>query len=193
MEIKKFEIEGPLLVKNKCFTDDRGFFTERYKAKDFQELGLPLFVQDNFSVSAPWVLRGLHYQWERPQGKLVTCTQGQILDVIVDIRAKSPTFGQHISVALKASEPTWFWVPPGFAHGFAVTGDSDAAVLYKVDQYWNGSGEGAIRWNDTDLKIQWQDLMSVSSGMAVESWSPRLTAKDDAAPSFAEYRKSPKF
>lgn len=181
MEITQFKIEGPLLIKNNCFGDERGFFTERYKKNEFEKLGLPEFIQDNFSVSSPGILRGLHYQWDLPQGKLVTCTSGKIRDVIVDIRAKSKTFGEHISVELDSNQPTWFWVPAGFAHGFLVLGTEKASVLYKVNNYWNSKGEGAILWNDQDLSIDW----------GIEK--PELSAKDAVAQKFSDYELSPKF
>lgn len=156
MEVQKFDIEGPLLIKLKTFHDNRGFFVERFNLAKFKELGLPTnFVQDNFSKSSYGVLRGLHYQFNPPQGKLVSCTRGEIFDVAVDVRKKSPTFGKHISVILDGDDPAWFWVPAGFAHGFCVTSKEGADVFYKVDNLWNGAGEGSIMWNDPHLAIKW--------------------------------------
>lgn len=156
MEIQKFEIAGPLLIKLKSFHDNRGFFVERYNEQKFKELGLPTnFVQDNFSRSPHGVLRGLHYQYSPPQGKLVSCTHGEIFDVVVDIRSKSKTFGKYISVTLNGNAPALFWIPAGFAHGFCVTSKEGADVLYKVDNLWNSTGEGCLAWNNPDLNIKW--------------------------------------
>lgn len=156
MEIQKFEIEGPLLVQLKTHHDNRGFFVERFNEIAFKDSGVPTrFVQDNFSHSVYGVLRGLHYQYSPPQGKLVSCTQGEIFDVAVDIRKGSKTFGQHISVTLTGSKPALFWIPSGFAHGFCVCSKEGADVLYKVDNLWSSSGEGCILWNDPEIDIQW--------------------------------------
>lgn len=156
MKVQKFDIEGPLLIHLDTFHDSRGFFVERFNESKFKEHGLPTtFVQDNFSRSAYGVLRGLHYQNTPPQGKLVTCTNGEIFDVAVDIRQGSPTFGKYISVTLQGDRPASLWVPAGFAHGFCVTSQSGADVLYKVDNLWYTSGEGSILWNDPDIGIEW--------------------------------------
>jgi len=156
MEIQRFEIEGPLLIHLKTFHDSRGFFVERFNKAKFEELGLPTdFVQDNFSRSAYGVLRGLHYQMNPPQGKLVSCTHGEIFDVAVDIRKNSPTFGKYVSVALKGDKPAAFWIPAGFAHGFYVTSKLGADVLYKVDNSWAPEAEGTISWNDPQINIHW--------------------------------------
>jgi dTDP-4-dehydrorhamnose 3,5-epimerase len=156
MEIQKFEIEGPLLIKLKTFHDSRGYFVERYNESKFKEMGLPTnFVQDNFSRSSYGVLRGLHFQYNPPQGKLVSCTHGEIFDVAVDIRKNSSTFGKHVAVTLKGDEPSLFWIPAGFAHGFCVTSKEGADVLYKVDNPWNGPGEGSLLWNDPQIAINW--------------------------------------
>lgn len=180
MNCEKFEIEGPLLITSKKFDDDRGFFTERFRVDKWQEFvpGHKGFVQDNYSWSKFGVLRGMHFQFEPGQGKLVSCVQGAVLDVIVDIRAKSPTLGRHLKVELTGVEPRWLWVPVGFAHGFLVTSAEGAGVLYKVDAYWNGKGEGAIRWNDPDLAIPWPNA------------NPVLSSKDAEAPSFRDYLQS---
>lgn len=175
MKVTKFEIDGPLLVEPKTIHDDRGFFTERYRVDVFAELGIENnFVQENYSLSAPGVLRGLHYQHNPPQGKLITCTTGRIFDVAVDIRRDSLSYGKWISVELDAKCPAWFWIPAGFAHGFCVLGDEPAGVLYKVDCGWNKDGEGGFLWNDSTLNICWP----------IES--PRLSDKDRELPHFAE-------
>ena len=182
MDIRRFDIEGPLFVQLKSFADDRGFFTERFRENLFKEAGLPThFVQENFSRSKPGVLRGLHYQWNPRQGKFVTCTRGRIFDVAVDIRAGSPTLGRHVSARLDGATPSWLWIPAGFAHGFFVEGNEEADVLYKVDDYWNGGGESGILWNDPDLKIDWPVK------------TPLLSVKDAQAGSWKDYLKNPRF
>lgn len=156
MEITKFDVEGPILISLDTYHDNRGFFVERFNKARFEDLGLPSkFIQDNFSRSTYGVLRGLHYQNIPPQGKLVSCTRGEIFDVAVDVRKDSPTFGKHVSVVLNGDKPASFWVPPGFAHGFCVTSKEGADVLYKVDNLWDKKGEGSILWNDPDLGIKW--------------------------------------
>lgn len=182
MEISTFKIEGPKLISLKKFGDHRGFFTERFRKDAFAASGLPSdFVQDNFSRSEPDVLRGVHFQFDLPQGKLVTCLSGHIFDVAVDIRQSSPTYGQYVSVELKGDEPSWFWVPAGFAHGFCVLGKTQADVLYRVDNFYNAKGEAGIVWNDVDFNIQWPIK------------KPVLSPKDELAMTFKEYKVSPKF
>jgi dTDP-4-dehydrorhamnose 3,5-epimerase len=180
LETKTFSIQGPILFQNKVFKDSRGFFCERFKLSDFEILDRP-FVQENFSRSAPRVLRGLHYQFAPAQGKLVTCMKGKIFDVAVDIRRDSKTFGRHVSVVLDGDSPSWFWVPAGFAHGFLNISDSDADVIYKVDQPYGPTGEGAIIWNDSDLAIDWPIK------------NPLLSDKDLAAFSFKNYSLNSRF
>lgn len=183
MEVKTFGIEGLKLIQLKAFSDNRGFFTERFNKETFRKIGLDLdLVQDNFSRSLPGVVRGLHYQYSPVQGKLVTCLSGKIFDVAVDIRKDSPTFGQHISVILDGDSPAWFWIPGGFAHGFCVMGEKSADVLYKVNNYWNGKGENGIIWNDPDLKIPWPDLSK-----------PILSSKDLELQNFKQYQFNPVF
>ncbi len=146
----------PFLIQPRRFTDSRGFFTERFRQDVFTKLGLSHeFAQDNFSHSLPGVLRGLHYQHTPAQGKLVTCTNGAVFDVAVDLRPGSPTFGRWQGVELTAKDPLWFWIPAGFAHGFCVLGKEPADVWYKVDTPYNPDGEGGIVWNDPTLCIKW--------------------------------------
>lgn len=180
-EVTHFSIEGVLLISPKIWGDERGFFTERYRSAEFHEMGIPSMLQENYSRSQSNVLRGLHFQYDQPQSKLVTVTRGQIFDVAVDLRSGSKTFGQHISVELTGDRPQWFYVPAGFAHGFCVTSPEGADVLYKVDQVYNAKGESAIAWDDSDLKINWPLK------------EPLLSAKDRQSPSFASYRKAPHF
>ncbi len=177
LEIQKFEIEGLLLLTPKSFSDDRGFFVERYNETRFREAGLPTkFVQDNFSRSKAGVLRGLHYQQGPTQLKLVTCLSGEILDVAVDLRKSSPTFGMHQSVKLSGTKPQWLLVPAGFAHGFLVTSKDAADVMYKVDNYYSPAAEGAILWNDLELGIDWHSV------------NPNVSAKDQQARKWNEFK-----
>jgi dTDP-4-dehydrorhamnose 3,5-epimerase len=179
--VTQFSIQGPLLISPKVWGDSRGFFTERYRSEEFRTIGLPPFVQENYSRSQNRVLRGLHYQWDQPQGKCVTATRGRIFDVALDIRPKSPTYGQHLSVILEGNKPEWFWIPAGFAHGFCVLSEEGADVDYKEDAIYNPKAEAAILWNDPALKIDWP----------IDN--PTLSAKDIAAITFADYQKDPKF
>ncbi|SDA65802.1 dTDP-4-dehydrorhamnose 3,5-epimerase [Pseudomonas sp. NFACC15-1] len=146
-----------LIIEPKVFGDDRGFFYESFNARAFAEAtgcALP-FVQDNHSRSTRGVLRGLHYQIEQTQGKLVRVTAGEVLDIAVDIRRSSPTFGQWASVRLSAQNHRQLWVPPGFAHGFVVLSES-ADFLYKTTDYYSPSAERCIRWDDPQLAIDWE-------------------------------------
>ncbi|HCI53560.1 MAG TPA: dTDP-4-dehydrorhamnose 3,5-epimerase [Gallionella sp.] len=157
-----------LILEPKVFGDDRGFFYESFNRQKFAELtGRDVdFVQDNHSRSVKGVLRGLHYQIQHPQAKLVRVTQGAVLDVAVDIRKSSPTFGQHVALELSAENKRMFWIPEGFAHGFVVLSDT-AEFLYKTTDYWAPEYERSIRWDDPELAIDWQ--------LQVE---PALSSKD---------------
>ncbi|MCW6513223.1 dTDP-4-dehydrorhamnose 3,5-epimerase [Lichenifustis flavocetrariae] len=157
MELQRTAIPDVVLLTPRRFGDDRGFFSEVFNAKTFTEqLGDFTFVQDNHSVSAtPGTVRGLHYQTEpHAQGKLVRCAKGRILDVAVDIRRSSPTFGQHVAVELSAENWSQLWVPPGFAHGFC-TLVPDCEVLYKVTNLYAPSNDFGIAFDDPDLGIAW--------------------------------------
>lgn len=180
MEFTECELEGPLLIKTRQFEDQRGFFTERFRLDHWRERmpQHPGFIQDNFSWSKAGVLRGLHYQFNPDQGKLVTCVQGSVSDVIVDIRKHSKTLGKYLKFELNSADPKWLWVPPGFAHGFVVTSTEGAGVLYRVDQPYSPKTEGAIAWNDRDLNIDW--------GVR----APLVSDKDAAANRFADFLKS---
>jgi len=146
-----------LIIEPKVFGDERGFFYESFNARNFaQATGLEAqFVQDNHSRSQKGVLRGLHYQIEHAQGKLVRVTAGEVLDVVVDIRRSSPHFGKWASVRLSADNKRQLWIPPGFGHGFVVLSDY-AEFLYKTTDYYTPSAERCIRWNDSDLNIDWE-------------------------------------
>lgn len=150
------DIKGLLIVEPKVFRDERGFFTEKYRADVLAEHGLhETFVQDNHSRSAPRVLRGLHYQTDPAQGKLVTVARGRIWDVAVDLRRGSPTYGRHFGVELNDENFLCLWIPFGFAHGFCVLGNEPADVVYKVTGTFNGKTEGGVRWNDPEISIPW--------------------------------------
>lgn len=169
-------IEGVLLLKPKVFSDSRGFFFEAFNQKVFNEItgATRTFVQDNQSGSHKNVLRGLHYQVLRPQGKLVRVLQGEIFDVVVDLRNASPTFGRHLTVNLSAKGWQMIWVPPGFAHGFLATSDY-AEVLYKTTDFYAPELERCIIWNDSTLRIPWS-----------LSGEPILSEKDNRGMSFSE-------
>lgn len=156
MNIIPTEIPDVLILEPRVFGDDRGFFFESFNQKIFADkIGIDVeFVQDNHSRSVQNVLRGLHYQVQQPQGKLVRVVMGEVLDVVVDIRRSSPTFGQWVSCVLSAENKRQMWVPIGFAHGFAVRSEV-AEVLYKTTDYYSPQGERTIRWDDPALDIAW--------------------------------------
>lgn len=155
MEIIETALPGVLRLRPRIFSDDRGWFTEIWNESRFREAGLPdRFVQDNQSRSNRNVLRGLHFQLQQPQGKLVRAVAGRIFDVAVDIRRGSPYFGQWVGVELGADMPEMLWIPPGFAHGFLVLSET-ADVLYKTTDFYHAPGERTILWNDPSLAIAW--------------------------------------
>jgi dTDP-4-dehydrorhamnose 3,5-epimerase len=156
MPIQTTAIPDVLIIEPKVFGDDRGFFYESFNHRVFQELtGVQTsFVQDNHSKSAKNVLRGLHYQLQQAQGKLVRVIAGEVFDVAVDIRKSSPTFGRWVGVVLSADNKRQLWIPPGFAHGFVVTSES-AEFLYKTTDYWAPEHERSILWNDPAIGIEW--------------------------------------
>ncbi|KAF7962935.1 dTDP-4-dehydrorhamnose 3,5-epimerase [Cupriavidus sp. UYMU48A] len=156
LTVIRTEIPDVMIIEPKVFGDDRGFFLESFNSREFEEAtGVARsFVQDNHSRSSRNVLRGLHYQIQHPQGKLVRVTVGEVFDVAVDLRKSSSTFGQWVGVHLSADNKRQLWVPEGFAHGFVVTSDY-AEFLYKTTDYWYPEHERSLLWNDTDLNIQW--------------------------------------
>ena len=165
MNVAETSLPGVLVISPKVFGDDRGFFLESFNERAFAEAAgrKVSFVQDNHSRSARHVLRGLHYQLQHPQGKLVRVTSGRVFDVAVDLRRSSSTFGQWTSVELSAENKQQLWIPEGFAHGFVVLSES-ADFLYKTTDYWHPEDERAVAWNDSDLAIDWpQDLAPVLS------------------------------
>ena len=151
-------IPDVIVIEPNVFDDDRGFFFESYNEKVFSELiGVkPNFVQDNHSRSERNVLRGLHYQIKQPQGKLVRVIEGEVFDVAVDLRKKSPTFGKWVGERLSAQNKKQLWVPGGFAHGFVVLSEQ-AGFLYKTTNYYAPEYERCIRWDDTDIGVQWPE------------------------------------
>ena len=157
LKIEETLIKGVLIVKPKLFHDERGFFLESFNQRDFNKaLGKKeiKFVQDNHSRSSKGVIRGLHYQTENSQGKLVRVTRGEIFDVVVDLRIKSKTFGKSFSLSLSETNNFQLWIPEGFAHGFQVVSEY-ADVLYKTTDYWNNKYERTLIWNDPDISIKW--------------------------------------
>ncbi len=167
MKIIPTVIPDVVLLEPKVFGDERGFFFESWNKRTFAELGIAAdFVQDNHSKSQKNVLRGLHYQIEHAQGKLVRVTVGAVYDVAVDLRRSSPTFGQWVGFTLSAEDKRMAWIPPGFAHGFCVTSDY-AEFLYKTTDYWSPAHERTLLWNDPQLAIPWP-----------LSGEPLLAAKD---------------
>lgn len=156
MNVVQTALPEVLILEPKVFGDDRGFFYESFNARAFEEAtGLKRqFVQDNHSRSAKNVLRGLHYQIQQPQGKLVRVVAGEVFDVAVDIRRNSPNFGKWVGVTLSAENRRQLWVPEGFAHGFVVTSDH-AEFLYKTTDYYAPAFERCILWNDPALQIEW--------------------------------------
>jgi dTDP-4-dehydrorhamnose 3,5-epimerase len=179
MNVVKTKISDVIVFEPKVFGDDRGFFYESYNANVFQQAtGIsPSFVQDNHSKSAKNVLRGLHYQIEQAQGKLVRVTQGEVFDVAVDMRASSATFGQWVGTHLSAENMRQMWVPPGFAHGFLVLSDT-AEFLYKTTDFYAPQFECCLKWDDPSIGVEWP-----LQGM------PLLSAKDNLGLSLQDAKK----
>jgi dTDP-4-dehydrorhamnose 3,5-epimerase len=178
MKVEPTAIPDVIAIEPQVFGDRRGFFYESYNSRAFADkLGLHTpFVQDNHSRSARGILRGLHYQIQQPQGKLVRVAMGEIFDVAVDIRRASPTFGQWVGEILSAENKRQLWIPVGFAHGFLVLSDV-AEVLYKTTDYYAPQHERSIRWDDPNLAIAWPLAADIE---------PVLSAKDSAAPAFVD-------
>ncbi|MCX7929144.1 MAG: dTDP-4-dehydrorhamnose 3,5-epimerase [Chlorobi bacterium] len=182
-EIVASALDGILVLQPTVFYDTRGAFLECFNAQEFAQLGLPTnFVQDNMSVSRYGVLRGLHFQWDPPMGKLLRVCCGHIQLVEVDIRPDSPSCGMHWSIELTANEHQLIWIPPGFANGFLVL-SSEAIVQYKCTAFYNPTGEGAIRWNDPSLDIGWNlDSEPITSekdrnAMTLQQWLARSESR----------------
>lgn len=161
--VTRCEIEGLCVIEPAMFKDERGYFMETYNQKDFQEAGLDMvFVQDNQSMSSKGVLRGLHFQKEYPQGKLVRAVRGTVFDVAVDLRESSKTYGKWFGVELSAENKKQFYIPEGFAHGFLVLSD-EAEFAYKCTDFYHPGDEGGIIWNDPDIGVEWP----IEEGMQV--------------------------
>jgi dTDP-4-dehydrorhamnose 3,5-epimerase len=175
MNVLQTKLKGCVIIEPKVFGDERGFFLETFQAERYRDLaGIDLpFVQDNHSRSTQGVLRGLHFQKNKPQGKLVRVVRGEVFDVAVDIRRDSPSFGQWEGVILSEENKRQFWVPPGFAHGFLVLSET-ADFEYKCTDYYDPTDEGSLIWNDPDLAISWPTP------------KPQLSTKDMNAPGFKE-------
>ena len=179
MNVIETDIPGVIIIEPKLFGDDRGFFLETFQAERYALHGVHgPFLQDNLSRSARGVVRGLHLQNPNPQGKLVMVLRGRVLDVSVDVRVGSPTFGRHVAVELNDENHRQLWVPRGFAHGFAVLSKS-ADVFYKCDELYRPSDEIVVRWNDPAIGISW----------GIDS--PALSARDAAAPLLANVERLP--
>lgn len=169
MNIIATDIPDVKIIEPKVFGDHRGFFMETWNERVFREAGIDVhFVQDNHSKSAQGILRGLHYQIQQPQGKLVRVVAGEVFDVAVDIRRSSPTFGKWVGVTLSAENKRMLWVPPGFAHGFYTVSDS-AEFLYKCTDFWAPAYERSLLWSDPALNISWP---------LVDQQAPILSEKD---------------
>jgi len=177
MKISHSKLKGCVIIEPRVFGDERGFFLETFQAVRYeQEAGIDLpFVQDNHSRSARGVLRGLHFQKTKPQGKLVRVVRGEVYDVAVDIRKGSPTFGEWECVTLSEDNKKQLWVPPGFAHGFVVL-SATADFEYKCTDYYDPSDEGCILWSDPDLDIPWPIA------------NPVLSTKDESAKRLVDLR-----
>lgn len=174
MRVRETALPGVVVIEPAVFRDERGFFLESYHEGRFADAGLPTnFVQDNHSRSAKSVLRGLHYQLNNPQGKLVTVVTGAIFDVAVDIRIGSPNFGRWVGEILSEQEPRLLWIPPGFAHGFCVLTEN-ADVVYKCTAPYDASDERGVIWNDPTIGVQWP------------TDEPFLSPRDMRQPAFAD-------
>ncbi len=178
MKVIQTKLKGCIIIEPEVFGDERGFFMETYQSERYKEIaGIELdFVQDNRSRSTKNVLRGLHFQKTKPQGKLVTVTDGRVFDVAVDLRPNSNTFGQYESVVLSGENKLQFYVPPGFAHGFCVLTDT-ADFQYKCTDYYDPNDESGLIWNDSDIDIKWPII------------NPELSGKDLSQPRLCEIRK----
>lgn len=176
MEIEKFNIEGLILIKPDIFGDERGYFIESYNTAKYQAAGIRCdFVQDNESMSKANVIRGMHFQMPPfAQAKLVRVVSGAIIDVAVDLRKESATYGQYVSVLLSGTNKYQFFIPEGFAHGFLAM-EENTIVSYKCNRYYNKEAEGTLKWNDPDINISW----NVSNAL--------ISSKDDRGINFANF------
>lgn len=174
------EVQGLQLFEAKCFLDERGYVLQSHVRSDLQRRGIPSeFRQAIQSKSKRGTVRGLHFQWDRPQGKLIRCVSGRIFDVAVDIRQGSPTLSGYVAVEMSGENRLVFWLPPGLAHGFMALED-ETIVLYECTEEWNPAGEGGICWNDPALAIAWPDLPAL------------VSPKDGDNPTLAEWLADPR-
>lgn len=174
MKITPLDIPDVITLEPDVFTDDRGFFFESWNQRVFDDLvGTTRFVQDNHSLSARGVVRGLHYQIEHPQGKLVRVVRGRAFDAVVDIRRSSPTFGSCVGIELSEDDKTQIWIPPGFAHGFMALADR-TELLYKSTDFYFPEFDRAIAWDDPDLAIDWPDPGIEPEASGKDREAPRL-------------------
>jgi dTDP-4-dehydrorhamnose 3,5-epimerase len=181
LNVAETPLPGVLLIEPKVFADERGYFMETFRSDVMRGAGIDAeFVQDNHSTSSRGVLRGLHYQEPKPQGKLLRCAYGAIFDVAVDIRVGSPHFSKSFAVELSEENRKMLWVPPGFAHGFCALTD-DAVLVYKCTEYYDYAADRVIAWNDPDLAISWPVT------------DPQLSPKDAAAPRLKDAVVLPRF
>jgi dTDP-4-dehydrorhamnose 3,5-epimerase len=181
MNIKESRIKGVFVFEPKVFEDERGYFFEAFRQNQLREIGIDIdFVQDNVSKSYQNTIRGLHYQIENPQDKLVSCLKGEILDVAVDIRKDSSTFGNYVAYKLSEKNHRSLLVPKGFAHGFSVLSD-EAVISYKCSDYYNKEGERGIRWDDPLIRINW------------DVTKPILSEKDKQLPLFSSIKEQDTF
>lgn len=183
--VTKTEIDGLLIVEPQIHKDDRGFFMETYNQKDMQEAGLDMiFVQDNHSMSVRGVLRGLHFQKQYPQGKLVRVIRGEVFDVAVDLRENSPTFGKWHGIILSEENKKQFYISEGFAHGFLVLSET-AEFLYKVTDFYRPGDESGLAWNDPEIGIEWPQVTGTyrgnadSEGYSLEDGTPLILSEKD--------------
>lgn len=174
--VERTSLPGVLLVKPQAHGDHRGFFLETFRVNTYADAGIDLpFVQDNHSRSGKGILRGVHYQWPNPQGKLISVPRGRVFDVAVDIRRNSPFFGKWVGVVLDDVDHCQLWVPPGFAHGFCVLSE-EADFAYKCTQYYMPEFDAGIRWNDPGVGVEWP----------LDGITPKLSQKDEIAPLLSE-------
>jgi dTDP-4-dehydrorhamnose 3,5-epimerase len=190
IQVTKCPIEGLYIIEPKVHGDDRGYFMETYSQRDMEENEIHIqFVQDNQSMSVKGVLRGLHFQKNFPQTKLVRVIKGRVFDVAVDLRKDSKTFGKWHGVELTEANKKQFLIPRGFAHGFLVLSET-AEFCYKCDDFYHPNDEGGLAWNDPQINIQWPDVIvdsSRSSGYTLRDGTPLiLSAKDQCNPMFSE-------
>ena len=169
IKVEETEIPDVKIIRSNRFLDERGFFSETYKESEFLDIGIPMFVQDNMSESSKGVIRGLHWQaTPHGQGKLVSCLTGSILDVAVDVRKESNTYGKYVAIQLNSNESASLWVPEGFAHGFQALEDK-TRVHYKVTSYWHKDSERSLRFNDPEVAVVWKDIKPLVSHKDVDS------------------------